>query len=137
MLSSRVCKATSFYAASTSALLSPCQRQAVCPWAVLQGLILHCQIKIHGNECVQLILSGQSRHTDPSPASASGTPVSVTCEGNALVGGEQHLRIYHEYLSYLFRKPEPPSPQQQLEMGYRDYLQVSSVVRQYYILLLK
>lgn len=77
--------------------------------------------------CLQLILSGQSRHSDPSPASASGTPVSVSCEGNALVGGEQHLRIYHEYLSYLFRKPEPPSPQQQLEMGYRDYLQVTTL----------
>ena len=74
--------------------------------------------------CVQLILSGQSRHGDPTPASVSGTPVSVTCEGNAVLGREQHLRIYHEYLSYLFRKPEPPTPQQQLEMGYRDYLQV-------------
>ena len=47
----------------------------------------------------------------------------MSSDGSAVVGGE-HLRIYHEYLSYIFRKPEAPNPQQQLEMGYRDYLQV-------------
>lgn len=35
------------------------------------------------------------------------------------------LRVYCEYLSYLFRKPELPAGQELLELGYRDYLQVS------------
>lgn len=34
------------------------------------------------------------------------------------------LRVYCEYLSYLFRKPPLPDGQEQLEVGYRDYLQV-------------
>ncbi|EIE25124.1 protein arginine N-methyltransferase 5 [Coccomyxa subellipsoidea C-169] len=33
------------------------------------------------------------------------------------------LRVYCEYLSYLFRKPPMPDGQEQLEVGYRDYLQ--------------
>jgi len=53
--------------------------------------------------------------------SSDGVPV--------VAGGDQHLRIYHEYLSYVFRKPEIPSSQQQLEMGYRDYLQARQPIR--------
>lgn len=37
------------------------------------------------------------------------------------------LRVYCEYLSYLFRKPPMPDGQEQLEVGYRDYLQVSKL----------
>lgn len=33
-------------------------------------------------------------------------------------------RLFWEYLSYLFRRPEPLSEQEQLEMNYRDFLQV-------------
>lgn len=79
-----------------------------------------------GRDDLQVILSGQLRHTSAAPATGSGTAISVSSDGSAVVGGDQHLRIYHEYLSYIFRKPEALGAQQQLEMGYRDYLQVSS-----------
>jgi len=78
---------------------------------------------------MQVILSGQARHSSPAPASggSNGTAVGMSGDGTpvaVVAGGDQQLRIYHEYLSYVFRKPEAPSTHQQLEMGYRDYLQV-------------
>ena len=75
---------------------------------------------------MQVILSGQARHSSPAPASpgVAGTAVAMSRDGRPVVaGGDQPLRIYHEYLSFIFRKPEAPSTHQQLEMGYRDYLQ--------------
>ena len=76
---------------------------------------------------MQVILSGQARHSSPTPVSGGvdGTAVGMSRDGRPVVaGGDQPLRIYHEYLSFIFRKPEAPSTHQQLEMGYRDYLQV-------------
>ncbi len=41
-------------------------------------------------------------------------------------GGAAHpLQLYYEYLSYLFRRPPLPQGQEEMEIGYRDYLQVS------------
>ena len=33
------------------------------------------------------------------------------------------LQPYYEYLSYLFRRPPLPAGQEEMEIGYRDYLQ--------------
>ena len=38
------------------------------------------------------------------------------------------LRVYCEYLSYIFRKAPLPSEQELLELSYRDYLQARSTV---------
>ena len=73
----------------------------------------------------QVVLSGQPHHSVPAPATPEGAAVAcVSADRVTIAGVEQPLRIYHEYLSYIFRKPEALTPQQQLEMGYRDYLQV-------------
>lgn len=51
----------------------------------------------------------------------------VLVAGNETVSAPEvihPLRVYWEYLSYLFRRQDPASPQEQLEMSYRDYLQV-------------
>lgn len=74
---------------------------------------------------LQVVLSGNARHAAPVPATEGGTAVARSADGAVSLAAEsQPLRVYHEYLSYLFRKPEPPTAQQQLELGYRDYLQV-------------
>lgn len=39
------------------------------------------------------------------------------------------VRLYWEYLSYLFRRPDPIPQQEQLEMGYRDFLQVCLAIQ--------
>lgn len=39
---------------------------------------------------------------------------------------QQPLRIYWEYLSYLFQKVPALSAEEDLEKGYRDFLQVST-----------
>ena len=73
----------------------------------------------------QVVLSGQPHHSAPAPATPEGAAVAcVSADRVTIASVEQPLRIYHEYLSYIFRKPEALTPQQQLEMGYRDYLQV-------------
>lgn len=41
----------------------------------------------------------------------------------AAVEGEHPLRVYCEYLSYIFRKAPLPPEQELLELSYRDFLQ--------------
>ena len=42
---------------------------------------------------------------------------------------QQHpLRPYWEYLSFLFKRQPEPDPDQMLELSYRDYLQVLSML---------
>ncbi|KAK9820236.1 hypothetical protein WJX72_007776 [[Myrmecia] bisecta] len=76
---------------------------------------------------VQVILSGDAKHQAPESAEAAsnGEVAVAQPEGASLhFAGETHpLRIYWDYLSYLFRKQQGPSEQEQLELGYRDYLQ--------------
>ena len=70
---------------------------------------------------MQVIITGQARHSLPG----SGDQVAKLDANGSVVKADQELRIYHEYLSYLFRKPELPSQQIETELQYRDYLQVS------------
>lgn len=41
----------------------------------------------------------------------------------AAPGAQHPLRVYCEYLSYIFRKAPMPPEQELLELSYRDYLQ--------------
>ena len=99
-----------------------------------------------------MVLTGESQIQSPSPApvetppqSPASAPVALKEEGVPLETGHaaaqspdspaveaaeaaaavHPLRVYCEYLSYLFRKPPLPDGQEQLEVGYRDYLQVT------------
>eukprot|EP00884_Botryococcus_braunii_P016344 jgi/Botrbrau1/3393/Bobra.0337s0034.1 len=74
---------------------------------------------------VQIILSGEPLIENPE---APRCPVEdgqvVLSPGGVVSPAELHpLRVYWEYLSYLFRKPPPLDEGQQLEVSYRDYLQ--------------
>eukprot|EP00873_Tetraselmis_striata_P028240 jgi/Tetstr1/448504/TSEL_035770.t1 len=78
---------------------------------------------------IQVILSGEPHHalnvsdsggappSDPTPGEASGPSL------HADPGASHPLRVYWEYLSYLFRKMPGQSEQEIAEMSYRDYLQ--------------
>ncbi|BDA41363.1 Protein arginine N-methyltransferase 5 [Coccomyxa sp. Obi] len=94
---------------------------------------------------VQVILTGESQVVSISPASvkseqeaphtetpstgqgdeqlAAGQTTDQTPAEAAAKAAAHPLRVYCEYLSYLFRKPPLPDGQEQLEVGYRDYLQ--------------
>lgn len=92
---------------------------------------------------LQVILSGNSHHPSPdqprppqpplpggstagSTAGTSSTIVGLGPEGTAVlnVPGQAHpLRIYWEYLSYIFRKLPATSEHDAVEQGYRDFLQ--------------
>lgn len=56
---------------------------------------------------------------------AAQSPDSPAVEAAEAAAAVHPLRVYCEYLSYLFRKPPLPGGQEQLEVGYRDYLQVT------------
>ena len=72
-----------------------------------------------------MIVSGQARHSLNPPTLGPNGSQAVRVDVNRNLTKDEHqLRIYHEYLSYLFRKPELPSQQFELELSYRDYLQV-------------
>ena len=84
---------------------------------------------------LQVVLSGESRHSVPSAARASpaenGFPTlsgsgsaSAVAAGNGVAAEVHPLQPYYEYLSYLFRRPPLPAGQEEMEIGYRDYLQV-------------
>ena len=60
-----------------------------------------------------------------APAEGSSAP-----QGNGVHVSEDGiaspLRVYYEYLSFLFRRPAALSAQEQGEMAYRDHLQARS-----------
>ena len=81
----------------------------------------------------QVVLTGESRHghpgTDVGPSAQNGFPsLSESSAAGSSVsanGVAAHpLQLYCEYLSYLFRRPPLPQGQEDMEIGYRDYLQV-------------
>lgn len=99
---------------------------------------------------IQVVLAGESRHdaaallapppppppppTEPFPslteaaAAATGRfdagPSGQTFEGDDAAQGSLHpMRLYWEYVSFLFRKQPATSEQDALEASYRDYLQ--------------
>ncbi|KAI3428237.1 hypothetical protein D9Q98_006617 [Chlorella vulgaris] len=79
---------------------------------------------------VQVVLSGNAQHAPPPEAAPSGGAAARGLDGAvaavaAAVAPLQAnpLRVYWEYLSYIFRKIEATSEQEVLEMGYRDFLQ--------------
>lgn len=80
---------------------------------------------VHGSK---VVVSGEALISNPAgPRSAVENGQLVLSQDRVLTPGELHpLRIYWEYLSYLFRKPPPPDASQLLEVSYRDYLQVHS-----------
>lgn len=84
----------------------------------------------HG-KMLQVILSGRSLHNAQEPTSTAAQDPSEYC-GNPVVkvgtdpGADHPLRIYWEYLSYLFRKIDAANEQELIEIRYRDYLQVTT-----------
>ena len=71
-----------------------------------------------------MVLSGKVLHAPLAPASPAAT-AQANGKAEPEEGQEERgLAVYHEYLSFLFRKPDALTPQEQLEMQYRDYLQV-------------
>ena len=81
----------------------------------------------------QVVLSGESKHGQPSfdsgPSAQNGFPslressaVGSSVSANGVAA--HPLQLYCEYLSYLFRRPPLPQGQEDMEIGYRDYLQV-------------
>ena len=82
----------------------------------------------------QVILTGSSHHVvaaAPAPG-AEPTPAEAAAQGavrkatGAETEPEQPLRVYWEYLSYLFLRVPALSAEEDLEKGYRDYLQVGN-----------
>ena len=52
--------------------------------------------------------------------------------GNNLIAGQaaQHpLRDYWEYLAHLFRRQPPPTDNERMSLGYRDFLQVGQTLK--------
>ncbi|EFN58275.1 hypothetical protein CHLNCDRAFT_142244 [Chlorella variabilis] len=73
---------------------------------------------------VQVVLSGAAQHAPPAPPAGNAAAVGPGGEVAAAAAVQQDsLRVYWEYLSYIFRKIEATSEQEMVEMGYRDYLQ--------------
>ncbi|KAL4443757.1 hypothetical protein ABPG75_011494 [Micractinium tetrahymenae] len=73
---------------------------------------------------VQVVLSGNAHHSLPEAAPASNAVAAGPGGAVVPVAAPQNpLRLYWEYLSFLFRKIEATSEQEVVEMGYRDYLQ--------------
>ncbi|KAK9801379.1 hypothetical protein WJX73_003164 [Symbiochloris irregularis] len=77
---------------------------------------------------VQVILTGLPESSSEPPSSGGGGAWTVVTGSN---GGrvlpprqDSSARQHWEYLSFLFRRPEPVAQQEQMEMGYRDFLQV-------------
>lgn len=60
---------------------------------------------------------------EPTPAEAASTAASRKVTVTEV---QQPLRVYWEYLSYLFQKVPALSAEEDLEKGYRDFLQVST-----------
>ncbi len=65
--------------------------------------------------------AAKQEDTPPEPSQAA----AESAASEAAAAAVHPLRVYCEYLSYLFRKPPMPDGQEQLEVGYRDYLQVT------------
>ena len=60
-----------------------------------------------------------------STAEAQPSTSQPSTSQNGHGGQEQHpLSLYHDYLSFLFRRQPEAKPEQMLELSYRDYLQV-------------
>lgn len=77
---------------------------------------------------VQLLLHDDRPVTEaepePTPAEAAKlpTPVNAGSNGTAL----HPLRLHWEYLSYLFRRLPELTGDEEMERGYRDFLQACS-----------
>ncbi|GKV37749.1 hypothetical protein SLEP1_g45739 [Rubroshorea leprosula] len=70
------------------------------------------------NHSVQVVLSGKPLHHLPGASS----PVSHV--DNNVNDMQRHpLRLYLDYVGYLYQKMEPLSEQERVELGYRDFLQ--------------
>lgn len=82
-------------------------------------------------ELLQLVLTGPKFHSTPhSDTVGDGVNgIAVECRPSADCAvaprDSQHpLKIYWDYLSFLFRRIETPGEQEMMELGYRDHLQV-------------
>lgn len=87
-------------------------------------------VKMFLDQNVQLVLTGPKFHSAPhSDAMGDGANgIAVECRPSAdcaVAPKDQHpLKIYWDYMSFLFRRIETPSEQEMMEIGYRDHLQV-------------
>ncbi|PRW56786.1 arginine N-methyltransferase [Chlorella sorokiniana] len=72
---------------------------------------------------VQVVLSGNAHHMPPEAPGGNAVAVGPGGAVAAAAAAEHPLRLYWEYLSFLFRKLPASSEQELVEMGYRDYLQ--------------
>jgi hypothetical protein len=83
--------------------------------------------QVRGVGFVQLILSGEPLISDPEPREAVAPAGTVVLSPTGVTTPAEYnhpLRLYWDYLSYLFRKPPLADPAQLMEVTYRDYLQV-------------
>ncbi|CAD7703043.1 unnamed protein product, partial [Ostreobium quekettii] len=86
-------------------------------------------VKMFLDQNVQLVLSGPKLHTTPQSETLGdgAAGIAVQCPPSASDARESYhhpLKIYWDYLSYLFRRMETLTEQELLELGYRDHLQV-------------
>lgn len=79
----------------------------------------------------QVILTGNSHHVVPTVSAAGEEPTPAEAAAQVTLRQatvteevQQPLRVYWEYLSYLFLRVPALSDEEDLEKGYRDYLQV-------------
>lgn len=105
-------------------------------WAFLLNVIVLWQVVLTGKSQVDsvspaLVKSEQEAPCTEAPSTgqgdeqlAAGQTADKALADAAAKAAAHPLRVYCEYLSYLFRKPPLPDGQEQLEVGYRDYLQV-------------
>lgn len=69
------------------------------------------------NDSVQVVISGEVTHNLPVELAANNA-------GNHVDSNQRHpLRLYLDYISYLYQKMDPLPEQERYELGYRDFLQ--------------
>ena len=78
----------------------------------------------------QVILTGAPHHRGVDDANVAPTPAEAAANGGGqrvLAAPEAHpLRAHWDYLAFLFRRLPALAPEEELERGYRDYLQARS-----------
>ena len=76
---------------------------------------------------MQVILTGAPHQGGGGEPSPSPTPAEAAAAGGqrVLAAADAHpLRAHWDYLAFLFRRLPALAPEEELERGYRDYLQV-------------
>ncbi len=89
--------------------------------------LLFCLVQ---NLATQVIMTGAPHHRGVDDANNAPTPAEAAANGGGqrvLAAPEAHpLRAHWDYLAFLFRRLPALAPEEELERGYRDYLQARS-----------